>query len=361
MNPTGKPKAVRAKKIESITISGIQIARGMRVTIDVPLPKLYTHTQMTMPVQVVRGKREGPRLFVSASIHGDELNGVEIIRRLLAHKALSRLKGTLIAVPMVNVYGVIHHSRYLPDRRDLNRAFPGSERGSMASRVAHLFMQEIVANATHGIDLHTGAIHRSNLPQIRANLDDQETSQLANVFEVPVLLNSNLQDGSLREAVAERHIPMLLYEAGEALRFDEVSIRAGLRGIINVMRELGMLPKTRTTRRRHIPEPYVARTSTWLRAPKSGILRTIAPLGAHVKKGELICIISDPFGDAEHEVRTEQGGIVIGRTTIPLIHQGEAMYHVARFADIEGVAQHVESFQTEHTQTLPPDAEPPIV
>jgi predicted deacylase len=217
-----------------------------------------------------------------------------------------------------------------------------------------------VANATHGIDLHTGAIHRSNLPQIRANLDDPETSRLAKVFNVPVLLNSNIRDGSLREAVAERDIPMLLYEAGEALRFDEVSIRAGLRGIISVMRELGMLSKTRT-RRRYIPEPYVARTSTWLRAPKSGILRTIAPLGAHVKKGEVMSIISDPFGDTEYEVHTELGGIVIGRTTLPLIHQGEAMYHIARFADIEGVAQHVESFHTEHSQTPPPDAEPAIV
>jgi predicted deacylase len=360
MNRTATPKRVRRNKIAPITINGIPITRGMRATIDLPLPKLYTYTRMTMPVQVVRGKREGPRLFVSATIHGDELNGVEIIRRLLKHKALNRLSGTLIAVPIVNVYGVIHHSRYMPDRRDLNRAFPGSERGSMASQVAHLFMHEIVANATHGIDLHTGTLHRCNLPQIRANLDGLETSRLAKVFDVPVLLNSNIRDGSLREAVAERGIPMLLYEAGEALRFDEVSIRAGLRGIINVMRELGMLAKTRT-RRRYIPEPYVARASTWLRAPKSGILRTIAPLGAHVKKGEVISIISDPFGDTEHEVHAELGGIVIGRTTIPLIHQGEAVYHVACFADIEEVAHHVESFQTEHAQISPFDAEPVIV
>jgi predicted deacylase len=358
MTHAATPKGIEREKAKPITINGIAILRGSRVTIDVPLPKLYTHTRMTLPIQVVRGRRDGPRLFVSAAIHGDELNGVEIIRRLLKHKALNRMRGTLIAVPIVNVYGIIHHSRYMPDRRDLNRAFPGSERGSMASRVAHLFMQEIVGNATHGIDLHTGAIHRSNLPQIRANLDDEETARLAKVFDVPVLLNSNIRDGSLREVVAERNIPMLLYEAGEALRFDELSIRAGLRGIINVMRELGMLAKTRT---RHIPEPYLARTSSWLRASKSGILRMISPLGAQVKAGELMSIISDPFGDTEYEVRAEHGGIVIGRTTIPLIHQGEALYHVARFDHIDEVAQHVESFQTEHTQPPLSDTEPAIV
>lgn len=358
MSSTSTTEAIASDGPEPLVINGTPIARGARATIDVPLPKLYTHTQMTMPIQVVRGRRAGPRLFVSAAIHGDELNGVEIIRRLLKHRALNKMRGTLIAVPIVNVYGVIHHSRYMPDRRDLNRAFPGSERGSMTSRVAHLFMREIVDNATHGIDLHTAALYRSNLPQIRANLDDEETSRLAKVFDVPVLLNSNIRDGSLREVVAERKIPMLLYEAGEALRFDELSIRAGLRGIINVMRELGMLAKTR---RRHIPEPYLARTSNWLRAAKSGILRMISPLGAQVKKGELISIISDPFGDTEYEVRAEHSGIVIGRTTIPLIHQGDALYHVARFADIDEVAQHVESFQTEHAQPPYSDTEPAIV
>ncbi len=193
------------------------IEPGCSVMIDLPLPRLYTHALMTMPVHVIRGKKPGPKLFVSAAIHGDELNGVEIIRRLLKQPALNKLRGDLIAIPMVNVYGIIHHSRYLPDRRDLNRSFPGSKKGSLAARLADLFMTEIVRKCTHGIDLHTGAIHRSNLPQIRANLDDAETLSLAKSFNVPVLLNSNLRDGSMRESAAGLGIPMLLYEAGEAL------------------------------------------------------------------------------------------------------------------------------------------------
>ena len=261
-----------------LLIAGKAISPASRITLELSLPQLYTHTPMTMPVHVIRGHREGPRLFVSAAIHGDELNGVEVIRRLINHSSLKRLKGTLIAIPIVNVYGVIQHSRYLPDRRDLNRSFPGSERGSMASGLANLFMNEIVANCSHGIDLHTGAIHRDNLPQIRANLSDEETLRLAHAFGVPVLLDSNLRDGSLREAAAEHGIPMLLYEAGEGLRFDEVGIRAGLRGVFNVMRALDMLPKVRI-RKSSMRQPYVAHSSAWLRAPESGILRTLVSLG----------------------------------------------------------------------------------
>ena len=156
---------------EAFEIGGVQVAPGQRATIELPVPQLYTHTPLTMPVQVVHGRRDGPRLFVSAAVHGDELNGVEIIRRLLRRAALSRLRGTLIAIPMVNVYGVLQHSRYLLDRRDLNRSFPGSERGSLAARLADRFMTEIVARCTHGVDLHTGAAHRSNLPQIRGDLE----------------------------------------------------------------------------------------------------------------------------------------------------------------------------------------------
>lgn len=175
----------------------------------------------------------------------------------------------MIAIPIVNVYGIIHRSRYLPDRRDLNRSFPGSKKGALAS---DLFMTEIAANSTHGIDLHTGAIHRSNLPQIRANLDNEATLSLAKAFNVPVLINANVRDGSLRESASERGIPMLLYEADEALRFDEIAIRAGVRGIINVMRHLGMIAN-RKKRSASSSEPYIARYSAWIRSPGSGIFR----------------------------------------------------------------------------------------
>jgi predicted deacylase len=200
-----------------LEIAGQHIAAGTRTTIELPLPPLYTHTPMVMPVHVVRGKKDGPVLLLSAAVHGDELNGIEIIRRILQLSAMKRIKGSIIAVPVVNVYGLIQSSRYLPDRRDLNRSFPGSDRGSLAARLADIFLNQLVAKCTHGIDLHTGAIHRSNLPQIRANLDDEMTLTMAKSFGTPVVLNSNLRDGSLREAADCRGVPMLLYETGQAL------------------------------------------------------------------------------------------------------------------------------------------------
>jgi predicted deacylase len=349
---------------EDFIIGGEVIPLRTRRLIELQLPPLYIHSPLTVPVHIVRGAKTGPRLFISAALHGDELNGTEIIRRLLKQPALNRLRGTLVAVPIVNVYGLIHHSRYLPDRRDLNRSFPGSEKGSLAARLAHLFMTEIVQKCTHGIDLHTGAIHRDNLPQIRANLDDPETAQLAESFGVPVLLNSNIRDGSLREAAAEQGIPMLLYEAGEALRFDEVSIRAGVKGIISVMRGLDMLPKSRA-RRQQPHEPFVARSSVWVRASASGLFRKVCTLGTRVKRGELLGLIDDPFGGEEFEVTASAGGIIIGCSQIPLVHEGEALFHIARFEDVRGVAGQVESFQTEFTpeevQGNTVQDEPPIV
>ena len=340
-------------------IQGESIPAGERAIIDFALPKLNSHTALSMPLHVVHGKKEGPCLFVSAAIHGDELNGVEIIRRLLEVSALRRLSGTLVAVPVVNVYGLIHQSRYLPDRRDLNRCFPGSPSGSLAARVAHLFLDEIVRHCTHGIDLHTGAIHRTNLPQIRANLDDAETGRLAHAFGVPVLLNATLRDGSLREAASELGIPMLLYEAGEGLRFDEVCIRAGLQGILNVMRELGMLPVSR--RRKREAAPFVARSSSWTRAPQSGLLRTLVALGARVRGGEVLGYISDPYSGSQHEVRAHARGVVIGRVQIPAVHEGEALFHIARFSDDPGdVADEVELFQQTHLDDEEM-GDPPIV
>jgi len=326
-----------------IEIGGIAIGPGERRSIDLQIGHLHTHSPLTMPVQVVCGKRSGPVLFVSAAIHGDELNGVEIIRRLLKIAELERLRGSLMAVPIVNLHGVIHSSRYLPDRRDLNRCFPGSETGSLAGRVAQLFMREIVSRSTHGIDLHTGAIHRSNLPQIRANLDDPATLAMAQAFATPVILNAAVREGTLREAAANRKIPILLYEAGEALRLDEFSIRGGVEGIIRVMRHLRMLPKSR---RKPPPDPIIARASSWVRAPQSGIYRSHVQLGDRVSRGQsLIGYVADPFGEREQEVRSPFGGIVIGKLQLPLVNEGDALCHVARFNRTDIAAERVEDYQ----------------
>ena len=347
---------------DTITINATAIKPGTYTTIDLPAGRLYTHAPMTIPVHVIRGKLSGPRLFVSAAIHGDEINGVEIIRRLLKLPALKRLRGTVIAVPIVNIHGLISHSRYLPDRRDLNRSFPGSVQGSLAARIANLFMQEIVCKSTHGIDLHTGAIHRSNLPQIRANLDDEETNKLAHAFGVPVIISSNLRDGSLRAASAEYGIPMLLYEAGEALRFDEVSIRAGVNGIVNVMRTLEMLPPSRSKPKKQT-DPVVARSSSWVRAPDSGILRAMVALGSRVKKDTLLGMVADPFGEREARITSTFSGIVIGRTNLPLVNEGDALFHIARFEHVHEAAIKVDEFHEEHSHELVPSPHPesPII
>ncbi len=326
-----------------ITIGGIEVRPGEHRSIDLEVGRLYTHSPTTMPVQVLCGRRAGPVLFVSAAIHGDELNGVEIIRRLLKVPALKRLKGTLVAVPIVNLHGVINTSRYLPDRRDLNRCFPGSESGSLAARIAHLFMREIVSQATHGIDLHTGAIHRTNLPQIRANLDDEETAALARAFGTPVILNAAIRDGSLRAAAAESDIPILVYEAGEALRLDDFPVRGGVEGVVRVMRHLRMLPRTRG---KAPPEPVMARSSSWVRAPQSGLFRTFSRLGDRVTRDQTVLgVVSDPFGEQEHEIRAPFSGIVIGRLQLPLVNEGDAIYHIARFYRTDIAAERVEDYQ----------------
>jgi len=344
----------------TIHIGGTAIAPGESVTLDLPVASLYSHAPMTLPVHVIRSKRDGPSLFVSAAVHGDEINGVEIIRRLLRLPQLKKLRGTLLAIPIVNVYGFVSRSRYLPDRRDLNRSFPGSDRGSMAARLAELFIKEIVDQSDYGIDLHTGAVHRENLPQIRANLDDPETARIAHAFHVPVLLNANVRDGSLRQVAAERGIPILLYEAGEALRFDEHSIRAGVKGIVAVMRELRMLPASSRLRKR--TEPLIARATTWERAGRSGILRVTAPLGARVRRNEVIGVIADPFGQQELEVRAHAAGIIIGRTNLPLVNEGEGLFHVARFESAKLAGDTVEAFQADALPIHPDfDDEPPIV
>jgi predicted deacylase len=328
--------------VKPFVIRGITVQPGERRIIDLPVTDLSTHTPIAMPVQVICGRHPGPTLFVCAALHGDEILGVEIIRRVLKLNSLRRLNGTLVAIPIVNVFGFISLSRYLPDRRDLNRSFPGSPTGSLASRLAHLFLGEIVAKCTHGIDLHTGAVHRVNYPQIRANLDDPEVLRMANSFGVPVIVNATLRAGSLRQAAAKQNVPVIVYEAGEALRFDEMSIRAGVKGVARVMRALNMLPVAKRGQRPM--DPIVARSSTWVRAPVSGILRASIILGAQVLKGASLGVISDPFGENEVDVRSPSDGIVIGRTNLPLVHEGDGLFHVVRVEGTQVVAETLDSF-----------------
>ena len=254
----------------------------------------------------------------------------------------------MVAIPIVNVFGIIQHSRYLPDGRDLNRSFPGTESGSLASRVAQTFTEEIVNRCSHGIDLHTAGGHRTNLPQIRADFSQPDTLEMAKAFGVPVIIDSPLRDGSLRMTAGEAGVPLLVYEAGESLRFDPFSIGSGENGIISVMRYLGMLPRSRS--KKLVSEPYLADSSKWVRAPASGILNIKKQLGERVREDELIGYITDPsdmFQDQRAEFHSPFDGIVIGHTNIPLVNEGDAVFHIASFDNAREVASEVENFQEE--------------
>jgi hypothetical protein len=325
-----------------ITVGGSTIEPGQQTIIDLSIADLYTHTKLTLPIHAINSKRAGPTLFLTAAIHGDELNGVEIIRRVMRLPELKRMRGQLIAVPVVNVFGFLNRTRYLPDRRDLNRSFPGSEKGSIAARLAHLLATEVLSQAQYGIDLHTGAIDRENLPQIRADLSDPRVLALAREFGAPVIIDSKLRDGSLRHLARDQGIPMLLYEAGEALRFDEVSIRAGVRGVRRVMRALGMLPRRINTNPRM--EPVISRTTSWERAPRSGILVSNCKLGERVRTGQVLCRIGDPMGQSDSDVVATSSGVVIGKSNLPLAHEGDALFHIAQFEDSATAEATVEEF-----------------
>ncbi|WP_076419482.1 succinylglutamate desuccinylase/aspartoacylase family protein [Colwellia sp. UCD-KL20] len=327
-----------------LRIGEFEILLGEQRKIELPVAKLYTDADVSLPIHIIRAKKPGPTIFISAAVHGDELNGIEIIRRLISQKNFKIIRGTVIAVPMVNVYGVVNQSRYMPDRRDLNRCFPGSAKGSLAARVAHIFLHEIVKHCDYGIDLHTGAIHRSNLPQIRGDMKDEETKLLAQVFGVPVVLHSTIIDGSLRDAAVKNNTKVLLYEAGEALRFDEFSIRAGIKGIENVLQHLGLMRKK--PRKKKPTAPYIANSSGWHRANASGIVNNKVNLGDQITKGELLAEIGSPYGDVLGVVIASRSGILIGKQNIPLVQEGEAMFHIAYFKENdEEVAEHIETVQ----------------
>jgi hypothetical protein len=332
-------------KRTAFEIGGETIAPGTRRTIDLPVSVMSDHTPATMSAHVIHGRRDGPVVFVSAGVHGDEIIGVEIVRRLLGMPNLKSLRGTLIAVPIVNAFGFLTNSRYLPDRRDLNRCFPGTEGGSLASRLAHLFMTEVVARSDLGIDLHSAAVHRTNLPQVRVSPDNHETLRLARVFGTPVILRSKLREGSLRGAAKEAGVDVLLYEAGEALRFDEMAVRAGVTGILRVLKDKSMLPKKGITRPRR--KPLLSTSSRWLRAPQGGLLRSFKSEGDMVSEGETLAIVSDPFGELDMPVISDRAGLIVGRTVFPSVNEGDALFHVAEVSDPDEAEETLEHLSSQ--------------
>ena len=326
-------------------IGGHSIAPGERQMIVLPVSKLSNHTPVTLPVHVLHGNSPGPAMFVSAAIHGDELNGVEIIRRVLRTLTPGNLKGTLLCVPVVNAFGFIGRSRYLPDRRDLNRAFPGSPGGSLAARLANLLLTEVVKRCQVGIDLHSAATHRVNLPQIRCDTNVSPRSRdLAMAFGAQVVLESGERAGSLRRAAREAGVDVIVYEGGEGLRFDEFAIQAGVDGIARVLLRMDMLETTDDHDEGAPPSPLMTRpplhanAAKWVRAPEGGVLRTHKRIGDAVSEGETIGMISNPYEEASAPVRAPRRGVIIGATTLPIINMGDALFHIAWNEEMAGRA-----------------------
>lgn len=316
-------------KTPSFVISDKAIRPGTKKKIEIPIANLMSGTPVSLPLVVVHGTEPGPAIWLTATIHGDELCGIDIIRRVLDVLNPKQMRGTVVTVPIVNVHGFNNGQRYLPDRRDLNRSFPGSRRGSLASRIAYLLMSEVIAHCPVGIDLHTGSDYRENLPQIRADLDDPYTLELAEVFGTPIAMHSRLRDGSMRQAATEADTTVLLYEAGEAGRFSRHAILAGTAGVLRVIEHLGI--------QEGISEPpgpvRISRKSTWIRATRSGIVHLDADLGAEVVIGETLASIRDPFGKLLGKVAARRSGMIVGVTHSPLVNRGDALVHIA---EIEG-------------------------
>lgn len=320
---------------QPFSIGGDSVAAGSRKLIDLPVSRLSNHLPVSLPVHVLHGAEPGPTIFVSACIHGDEINGVEVIRRLLRVDELGRLTGTLLCVPVVNAYGFISRSRYLPDARDLNRSFPGNPTGPLASRLANILMKEVVVRSNFGIDLHTAAANRTNLPQVRSKFADETTRELGRAFGAPVMLTAPERDGSLREAAAKTGCAVLVYEGGEGLRFDEFAIRVGVRGILGVMQAKGMieLPADPNSFER----PIFATQSSWIRAPEGGVLLSFKTTGDTVEPDEVIAAVANPYEDSETPVKAHKRGMIIGRTRLPVVNLGDALFHVAWLKETHGI------------------------
>jgi hypothetical protein len=329
--------AVVDTRNDPITIGKVTVPPGRKVRIELPFAHLPSGTEASLPIAVINGRTSGPNVWVSGGIHGDEINGVEVVRKVMRALDAKSLRGAVIAVPIVNPLGFLMRSRYVPDRRDLNRVFPGSPRGSTASRLAHLFMTEVVSHCSVGIDCHTASNHRTNLPQLRADIDDPETLRLAKAFGAPFIIKSRLRDGSLRQAATEQGIRTLLYEGGQADRFDEEAVAFGFAGVMRTLRSMrmieGRLPRAAS--------PKLVRRTQWVRARRGGLVEISPRLGDVVERGEVVASISDAFGVRPTRVTTPASGWVIARTLNPLVNPGDPLLQVAaeRGPDVDEPAE----------------------
>lgn len=332
-----------------LTVAGVTIEAGERRNLAPSASESYTGDRTTLPMAVLNGAGAGPRVFITAAVHGDELNGIATCQRLLDLLDPATLRGAIVVVPIVNVLGVQIGSRYLPDRRDLNRSFPGSHSGSMAARIARLVIDEVIDDSDLGIDLHTASNHRTNVPQTRVDVDDASARSLAVTFGAPFVLAARLRPGSLREAAAARDVPVLTYEGGEPLRFDEHAIDVAVRGALRVLGALGMIDDDVAPAH---PAPMVLPASTWLRAERGGLLELHCAPGDLVHAGDPVWSTTSPLGEERAVIEAPEDGYVIGATTLPLVQPGQAVLHLA----VPGEREPAEDDPTED-EDADPDAE----
>jgi len=315
-------------KNATLKICGVDVQPGERVTLALPTPEIYTCAPLHIPMHILHGKKEGPKLLICGTFHGDEVNGIAVIQRLLHLSSLKKLSGTLIAVPVMNVYGLINQTRLLPDGHDLEASFPGSETGSFAARLAYIFTHEILNQCTHYVQIRTGSPEHYKMPQVLYQEGDETASNLAKAFGAPLVLSQSDPVG-FHHCEGENKRPALVYEAGEANRTDEWSIRSGVKGLTRIMRELGMVKMKSATK--HHPFYEVSKMS-WVRASGSGLFSLTKRVGSYVEKGETMGTVSDPFGTAqEHPITAPESGIIIEITTQPLVYEGQVVAQVGHY------------------------------
>ena len=307
-------------------LNGLSIAPGERTLTRLVIAKLPSGAVIDVPVHVIRAEAPGPVLLLMAGMHGDEVNGIETIRRLVRRNLLQPTAGSIIAIPILNIYGFLNFSRDVPDGKDVNRSFPGHPRGSVASRVAHRFMREILPLVDYGIDFHTGGAARANAPQVRGVLgEDPRTDALAAAFAAPFTLHSALRAGSLREAASAAGKPIIVFETGESLRLDEAGIEEAVAGTLRVLHHLGMGAAGPAPTRAGV----LCRRHRWLRARFAGLFRAHVGLGDFVEKGQLYGSVADPYGQQAVRLESPLSGYVIGLNYMPVVNQGDALLHLA--------------------------------
>ncbi|MDX1641547.1 MAG: succinylglutamate desuccinylase/aspartoacylase family protein [Balneolaceae bacterium] len=307
-----------------IQINGEKIGRGEDKELDLKIARLPTYTNIDLPVRIIRSEKPGPVFLLTGGLHGDEINGIEIVRRLLANKLLQLQKGSIIAIPLMNIYGFIQNVRGVPDGKDINRSFPGSKSGSLAKLVAYTIMKEIIPKIDFGIDFHTGGSSRANFPQVRCVLDIEKNLALAKAFAPPVIIHSALIDKSFRKAAYKKNKHILVYETGESMRFDQNGIQEGINGTLRLLKHLEMISDAPAP---HQPEIY--EKSDWVRASFAGLYHTTVNLGEFVEKGMTLGSITDPFGNEKKTVKCKTEGRIIGINNCPVVHKGDAILHIA--------------------------------